>query len=223
MLRLLRLATLAVILTAGAMAPPAHAQVNDAQELVNDAAGTVRQMRASPEVRRAAVLRRALAVMVFPNVIRAGFLVGGEGGQGVLLARTGRGWSDPAFYALGSLSVGAQVGVQDASIVLFIMTRRALDSLLNDNNFTLKATADFAVITISQASQASQAQPHNADVVVWSQAAGLYAGLTVDGTDIRQRLEYDRAYYRAPLSAARIVRGGAYNRGAGAIRASLGG
>lgn len=220
MLRLLRLATLAVILAAGAMAPPAHAQVNDAQELVNDAAGTVRQMRASPDVRRAGVLRRALAVMVFPNVIRAGFLVGGEGGQGVLLARTGRGWSDPAFYALGSLSVGAQVGMQDASIVLFIMTRRALDSLLNDNNFTLKATADFAVITISQA---SQAQPHNADVVVWSQAAGLYAGLTVDGTDIRQRLEYDRAYYRAPLSAARIVRGGAYNRGAGAIRASLGG
>ncbi|MBV9736004.1 MAG: lipid-binding SYLF domain-containing protein [Acidisphaera sp.] len=220
MLRLLRLAALAAILAASAAMPRAQAQGADAQQLVNDAAGTVRQMRAAPEVRRSGVLRRARAIMVFPNLIRAGFLVGGEGGQGVLLAHAGRGWSDPAFYALGSLSVGAQAGVQDASVVLFIMTQRALNSFLNNNTFTLKAQADFAVVTISQA---SEAQLHNADVVVWTQAAGLYAGLTVDGTDIKQRLEYDQAYYRRPVSAAQIIYGRAYNRGAGVIRGSLGG
>ncbi|MBV9784521.1 MAG: lipid-binding SYLF domain-containing protein [Acidisphaera sp.] len=215
MSRPLRLATLvfgALLFTA-----PAYAQVSDAQEVVRDAAATIHTMRTWPGFAKAGLLRRAKAVLVFPNVVKAGFVVGAEGGQGVLLAHRGGGWSDPAFYVMGSLTLGPQVGGQIGPVVLIIMSQRAYDALLGSNTFSLKATADLAVVDFARISEAPLTPP---DIVVWTHAAGLFAGLTVGGTDIKQRTEYDEAYYGRPVTAAQIVTG-ARAPGARALRGSL--
>src|ERR1700722_19883304 len=77
------------------------------------------------------MLRRTTAVLVCPQVIQAGFFVGGEGGSCVLLARSGNGtWSYPAFYDIASGSFGFQFGIQDSQLLLLIMTERGLNDVM---------------------------------------------------------------------------------------------
>ena len=71
-------------------------------------------------------LRHARAVLIIPGLVKGGFIFGAEGGDGVLLARTRHGWSSPAFYSLGSASFGLQIGLEQAQLVMIIMTDRAL-------------------------------------------------------------------------------------------------
>ena len=90
---------------------------------------------------RASMLPQARAVMICPRVFRAGFLIAGEGGGCVLLARGGQGsWSSPAFYSLSSGSVGLQAGVQDAEVMMMILTENGLRSVM-DNQFKLGGNA----------------------------------------------------------------------------------
>lgn len=72
------------------------------------------------------LLRRARAVLIVPQLVKGGFIFGGEGGNGLMLARTRGGWSAPAFYTMGSASFGLQIGLESAQLVMFVMSVRAL-------------------------------------------------------------------------------------------------
>jgi lipid-binding SYLF domain-containing protein len=151
------------------------------------------------------VLGKARAVMICPRVFKAGFILGGEGGSCVLLARAGNGtWSYPAFYGMGSGSVGFQIGVQDAQFVMMIMTEKGLRAVL-DSQFKFGADASLAIATIGAGIQGSTTGALGADIVAFSQTRGLYGGVSLEGSLMGQRTEWNRAYYGRELGSRQIV------------------
>ncbi|MCS6920981.1 MAG: lipid-binding SYLF domain-containing protein [Elioraea sp.] len=193
------------------------------QALVDRATLTVNELlggQAGEDSRR--VLRRARAVLIFPRVFRGGFIIGGEGGSGVLLARDAVGsWSSPAFYGLGGASLGLQIGIQDAQVIIFIMSDRALRAVLQ-SQFKFGADASLAVATIGAGIAGGTTAALNADFVSMSRARGLYAGISLEGSILSRRNDDNEAYYGRPVSAEQIVLTmEVHNPGADNLRAAL--
>ncbi|PZW50353.1 lipid-binding SYLF domain-containing protein [Humitalea rosea] len=168
------------------------------------------------------LLRRSRAAMICPRVFRAGFIFGGEGGACVLVARDGAGsWSSPAFYTMGSGSFGLQIGVQDAQIVMIVLTDRGLNALLN-NQFKVGADASVAVAQYGGGIEGSTTANVGADIVAFARASGLFAGLTIEGSILTSRPEANRSYYGNTAGARQIVVDmAAHNPGADPLRAAL--
>ena len=204
MIRILLFAVMLAVLPW--LAPrPAHAQ-GDEQTLVDRATLAVQEMAnqtLSTDPRRA--LSRARAVLICPRVFKAGFILGGEGGACVLLARAGNGtWSYPAFYGMGSGSIGFQIGIQDAQFVMMIMTEKGLNAVLN-SQFKFGADASLAIATIGAGIQGSTTSALGADIVAFSQTRGLYGGVSLEGSLMGQRTSWNAAYYGHEMGSRQIV------------------
>jgi SH3 domain-containing YSC84-like protein 1 len=184
---------------------PARAQ-GEEQSLVDRATLAVQDLinqGASADPRR--MLERARAVMICPQVFKAGFFFGGEGGDCVLLARAGNGtWSYPAFYGMGSGSFGLQIGIQDAQFVMMIMTERGLRAIL-DSQFKLGAGVSLAIATIGAGIQGATTSALGADIIAFSQTRGLFGGISLEGSLMSQRSGWNRAYYGQDLASRQIV------------------
>jgi len=155
---------------------------------------------------------RAKAVMVAPEVVKAGFIFGGSGGRAVTLARdekTGK-WAGPAFYTLATASVGFQAGVSVSEVVTLVMTEKGLNSLLAPS-VKLGGDASVAAGPIGAGAKADVV----ADFVSFSRAKGLYGGLNLDGTVIAISNEWNEAYYnkKGILPPDILVRMTARNKG----------
>ncbi len=168
------------------------------------------------------LLRDARAVMICPRVFRAGFIVGGSGGDCVLAARDGGGsWSSPAFYTMGGGSIGFQAGVQDAQVVMLIMNDKALNAVL-DSQFKLGAEAGVALGTLGRGISGATTAAVGADIVTVARARGLFAGVSLDGNVMSARSERMRAYFGRDVSARQVVVGmEAHNPGSDPLRAAL--
>jgi SH3 domain-containing YSC84-like protein 1 len=206
-----------------AAAPLVAQAQTDQQALVDRATLTVQDLIAKangPDV--ISMLRRARAVMICPRLFKAGFILGGQGGDCVLLARAGQGsWSDPAFYSSGSGSIGFQVGIQDSELMMVIMTQHGLDALM-DTQFKFGADASLAVATFGGGIEGATAPAMNADIVAFSNARGLFAGVSLSGTGMTTDTDANQAYYGQPLAARQIVvQMAANNPGADPLRAIL--
>ncbi len=185
--------------TAGAVRP-----ASAAADLVEQARLTLEDLRKDREFGSSRdLIRHAKAVLIIPTLIKGGFLLGGEGGSGVLLARNGAGWSYPAFYHMASASIGLQIGVEVSEVVLFIMNDEALDALMSDG-LKLGAQAGVAVATLGTLAEAAITTAGGTDIVAWSSSTGAYAGLALNGSLIRPRDSYNAGYY-AQLPAGRIT------------------
>jgi len=155
---------------------------------------------------------RAKAIMVAPEVVKAGFIFGGSGGRAVTLARdekTGK-WAGPAFYTLATASVGFQAGVSVSEVVTLVMTEKGLNSLLAPS-VKLGGDASVAAGPIGAGAKADVV----ADFVSFSRAKGLYGGLNLDGTVIAISNEWNEAYYnkKGILPPDILVRMTARNKG----------
>jgi lipid-binding SYLF domain-containing protein len=168
-------------------------------------------------------LRNARAVLVCPRIFRGGFIIGGEGGSCVLTARDAAGsWSSPAFFGLASASIGFQIGVQDAQVMVFIMNDRALNAVL-DSQFKFGADAGIAIATIGAGIEGGTTAAVGADIVTFSRSRGLYAGLSLSGSLLSSRTDDMQAYYGRPLSARQVVVAmEANSAGADPLRQALG-
>lgn len=168
------------------------------------------------------LLGRARAAMVCPRVIRGGFVIAGQGGDCVLVARDGGGsWSSPAFYTMGGASVGFQVGVQDAQVVMLIMNDKALDAVL-DSQFRVGADAGVALGTLGRGIAGSTTAAVGADIVTIARARGLFAGVSLDGNVLSARSGAMRAYFGRDVSPRQVVVGmEAHNPAADPLRAAL--
>jgi len=183
----------------------AHAQ-SDQQQLVDrstlalqDLLGDTDPLDAIP------MLRKARAVMVCPRVFKAGFFFGGEGGSCVLAARDANGsWSYPAFYAIGSGSFGLQIGIQDAQFTMMILTDKGLSAVM-DNQFKIGGDASIAVATFGAGVQGDTTASLGADIVAFTQARGLYGGISLQGSVLAPRTEWNQAYYGKQMAARQIV------------------
>jgi lipid-binding SYLF domain-containing protein len=168
-----------------------------AQDMLNNKDGTDAQ----------SVLRRARAVMICPQVFRAGFVFGGQGGTCVLSARDGAGsWSSPAFYGLAGGSIGFQAGVQDAEVMLFIMTDKGLTAVM-DSQFKLGADASGTFIDLGGGVEGSTTAALRADIVGFSRARGLFAGVSLGGSLMSAKSDWNLAYYGRPVAAQQVVVG----------------
>ncbi|HLG87523.1 MAG TPA: lipid-binding SYLF domain-containing protein [Alphaproteobacteria bacterium] len=214
----------AALLGAGLVFPNPALAGTDQQNLVDKARMTLDDLRHDKEFGNAqALLHRARAVLIIPNLVKAGFFLGGEGGDGVMLARSAGGtWTDPAFYTMASASFGLQIGIQSAEVVMLIMTDRALTALEQDQ-FKFGAQASLAVVTLgSNAQAATSTALDSADIIVWASASGAYAGLTLEGSLVKPRDSYNEIYYGRPIAVREILNtNDVHNPGADALRKAL--
>lgn len=194
----------------GAETPPVTAskrqeaaQRRYAEQLVADSNQALQAMSGLEEaVNMRADLAQAKAVLVFPQAVRAGFVLGGAGGNGVLLVRepvSGQ-WIGPAFFSLGSASLGLQAGVSAAQMVIVVRSQKALDSLY-DGKFTVGADA---AATIGAGCNERGAN-WNADLMVYARAKGAFLGLTVDGSVLQVRNRLNHAYYGRVVTPIQIL------------------
>lgn len=175
----------------------------DAEGLVSKARTTLQTLVADPDFTSfKAALPSAKAVIIFPQVLKAGFVLGGSGGSGVLMARDASAatWSGPAFYTLAAASLGLQAGASSAEMVMVVNSQKALESLYS-NKLRLGAEATAALGTKGM----EKDKPLDADFVVYSKVKGAIAGVAVDGSvlDVRQKL--NAAYYGQGATPIDIV------------------
>jgi len=196
----------AAIIAAWTCVPRAASAQEEQQEVVDRATLTVQDMVNNRDGKQAqAVLRSARAVLVCPQVFQAGFLIAGSGGDCVLVARDGGGgWSFPAFYGIAGGSVGFQAGVRDAEVMLMIMNNKALSAIM-DNQFKLGADASVTFVNLGGGIEGATTAALNADIVGFTRARGLFAGISLGGSLLSSRTGWNQAYYGRSLAARQIV------------------
>jgi lipid-binding SYLF domain-containing protein len=133
------------------------------------------------------LLADAEAVAVFPNLLKAGFVVGGQGGHGVAVVKTkDGGWGDLRFLHIGGASVGFQAGVQSSDVVLVFKTRRGLDRILDGKaKLTLGGDASVAAGPVGRDAELSTDGKLQAEIVSYGRSRGLFAGISVSGSVLR--------------------------------------
>ena len=202
---------------------PLATAASDQQSTVDRAKVVVGDLRQDKEFGNARdLLHRARAVLIVPRLVKGGFFVGGEGGNGVLLThQQAGGWSQPAFYAIGSASFGLQIGVEQSEMVMIVMTQKALDALMHDQ-FKIGADAGLAVVTLGAGVEAGTTAAVGADIVVWASSSGAYAGVTVNGSIVKPQFDADRRYYGPGVTMRDILfRGTVVNPSAGPLVSAM--
>ena len=221
MRRLLLAATLALV---PVLAPVAPALADSPQHLVDSSTLALEDlMGGSQGTQTQDYLRRAMAVVICPDIFRGGFFFGGEGGGCVMSARMpSGGWSYPALYNLGSGSFGLQFGVQNAEVMMLIMTTDGLNALLN-SQFKFGADAGVSLATFGTGVNGSMSTALNADIISFSKSQGLYAGVSLGGSVLSNDAGAEQQYYGVQLDARQIVVDGQGNNpGANPLRTLLG-
>jgi lipid-binding SYLF domain-containing protein len=141
------------------------------------------------------LLAHAKAVAVFPQVIKAAFLIGGEGGRGVVSRRTRSGWSDPVFFRAGGGSFGPQIGASATDIVLLFMNDEAVAGLMKDK-FELGAEVAVAGGPVGRDASAGTDALMEAEILSYSRSRGLFAGVNLKGVVIRPEDDLNLAVYQ---------------------------
>jgi len=140
------------------------------------------------------MLDTAEAIAVFPGVIKAAFVIGGRGGQGVISRRVKGGWSAPAFFNIGGGSFGPQIGAQKTDYVLLIMNESGLNGLLKDK-FELGGEASIAAGPVGREAAASTNPRLDAGILSYSRSKGAFVGAALKGAVITPDNDLNEAVY----------------------------
>ncbi|MFN8001044.1 MAG: lipid-binding SYLF domain-containing protein [Acidobacteriota bacterium] len=152
------------------------------------------------------VLDKAVCVAVFPQVIKAGFVIGGRGGRGVASCRTRAGWSAPAYFNMKGGSFGLQIGAQATDFVLLFMNDNGMTSLLK-NKFEMGGDASVAAGPVGREAGASTDLQLNAQILSYSRSKGLFAGLELKGTVISLDESDMKGAYGEGVAAEAVLKG----------------
>ncbi|HQR35643.1 MAG TPA: lipid-binding SYLF domain-containing protein [Blastocatellia bacterium] len=192
----------AVLLTTSVLA---QGRMKDEKNQSQKAAEVFREIMDIPdkEIPRE-ILDKAECVAVFPQVVKAGFIVGGQGGRGVASCRTSTGWSAPAYFNLGGGSFGLQIGAQATDFVLLFMNKGGMQSLLS-NDFTLGADASVAAGPVGRQAGASTDLKMDAQILSYSRSKGLFAGLELKGVVIKPDKDDMRDVYGKGVTAKEVL------------------
>jgi len=164
-------------------------------------------------------LSQAEGLIIIPSLLKAGFVIGGSGGSGVLIVKndkTGQ-WSQPAFYTLGSGTFGLQIGAEAAEVIMMVRTQKAVDALFT-SSFKLGGDTSIAVGPVGAGAKSNIV----ADIFSFSRTKGAYAGVSLEGSVISTRDKWNEAYYGKAVSPVDIiVKRSVSNAGSKALRASV--
>jgi len=153
------------------------------------------------------MLQDAEAIAVIPDVIKAGFVVGGKHGKGLISVRGADGaWSNPSFITLNGGSFGFQAGVQSADVILVFRSKRGVDSIVN-GKFTIGADASAAAGPVGRNAQASTDAQLKAEILSYSRARGLFAGVSIDGAALQIDKKANREVYGRNVTPRAIFEG----------------
>ena len=151
-----------------------------------------------------AVLRDAKGLAIL-TMTKAGFIVSGRGGTGVVVARTPKGWSGPSAIGTGGLGVGFQAGVQVSEYVIILNTQEAVNAFAKGNNVTLGGNLSAAIGPIGRSAEASVLP--QAAIYTYSRSQGIFAGVSLEGTVIATRYGANEEYYGKPVYPSEILAG----------------
>src|SRR5882672_5610942 len=183
---------------------PAQKDDNEAKRVRDGAAVFGEIMAAEDKAIPNAILGKAAGIAIFPNTVKAGLVFGGMRGRGVLSARGPNGWSSPAFLTLTGGSFGLQIGGQATDIILVINDQRGLENLVS-NQFKIGADASAAAGPVGRDAQAATDIQLRAQILSYSRARGLFAGVTINGSTIRQDVDANERFYGKRLTTKQVV------------------
>lgn len=180
----------------------ASEKIKEAENTLQESKNQIQQMKADENVSR--LLKYAKGVFLVPDYGRAALGVGGAGGEGVLLVNNGDQWSDPLFYNFGAFNAGLEAGIEAGQVAMILMTQEAVDSFMQDNNWSLNADSGFTFVDYSTRAQASGGK---GDIVMWSDTEGGFANLSINVEDIVPDEEENNAYYGKDIRLEEVARG----------------
>ncbi|HKN32263.1 MAG TPA: lipid-binding SYLF domain-containing protein [Terriglobales bacterium] len=189
-----RLVILCVMIsvTVAALAAPAD---NKAVDRVQAAADVLNEIQGAPDQGiPEEVLGSANCVAVVPTMLKGGFILAARYGRGVASCRTPKGWSAPAFFTVEGGSVGFQIGGQAVDLVMLIMNKEGMNNLLS-SKFQLGADASVAAGPVGRHAAADTDWKMRAQVLTYSRARGVFAGVSLDGARIKQDKDSTRDFY----------------------------
>jgi lipid-binding SYLF domain-containing protein len=152
------------------------------------------------------VLSGAKCILVVPNLIKGGFIIGGKHGRGVATCRTSDGWSAPAFVSIGGGSWGLQIGVEGVDLVVLVMNDQGFQHLLS-SKFQLSGEGSVAAGPIGRHASAGTDWKMNTEMLSYSRSKGVFAGLTLEGAVVEQDNDSTRAIYGATMTFRNILSG----------------
>lgn len=178
-----------------AIAVPATAATRE-EKRVGDAADVLTQLDRIPESAiPPALLARAYAIAVIPDVVKVGLGLGARRGKGVLVIRQdNKSWSNPAFITLTGGSLGWQAGVQSTDVILVFKTRKGVDDI-SKGKLTLGADASVAAGPVGRHTEAATDLKLEAEVVSYSRSRGLFAGVSFEGSGVTMDRKANAAFY----------------------------
>lgn len=210
----------AVLLLAVPAAGTFAAQIDDAQSIVEKARLTFGDfLRDDNYSSMRDHVQNARGVLIYPQVLKGGVIIGGSGGTGVLLVREHKegDFSYPAFYTMGSVSFGLQIGGESAEVILLVMTKQGIDSLLT-SKFKLGGDVSIALGPVGAGAKGDI----TADIIYFAKSKGFYAGLNLDGSYLSVRENLNKAYYGTEATPVDIiVRRSVANKEADRLREDL--
>ena len=186
----------------------ARAQSDEEKRITDSAAVLETLVRAPDQEIPDYILERAEAIVVIPSLVKGGFIVGAQHGRGIMSVRDRETntWGAPGFVALTGGSIGWQIGLQAVDLVLLVMNREGVKDLL-DNEFKLGANASVAAGPVGRQGEASTDASLSAQILAYSRAKGLFAGLSLEGASLRIDRDAIERFYGKSISKDEMVRG----------------
>src|SRR5437870_5501864 len=168
---------------------------NKAADRVKSASTILEEIQGAPDTGIPdEVMGSAECVAVVPSMLKAGFVFGARYGRGVASCRTARGWSERAFFTIQGGSFGLQIGGQAVDLIMLVMNQRGMENLLN-SKFKLAADASVAAGPVGRHAAADTDWKMRAQVLSYSRARGVFAGVSLDGARIKQDKDSTRDFY----------------------------
>lgn len=200
---------IAFVLAVTAIVNPLVAQQSPEDEVkrVTEATMVLEEiMEAADKAVPRAIMEKAEGIAVFPSMIKGGLMLGAQHGRGILSVRDKKtgGWSSPAFLSITGGSFGAQIGVQSIDLVLVVNGQRGLEQLVK-NQFKIGADASAAAGPVGRDASASTDLQMRAQILSYSRSRGLFAGVTLNGSTIRQDGDANERFYGTAYRTGQIV------------------
>jgi lipid-binding SYLF domain-containing protein len=180
-------------------------------ERIEESATVMKEILDMPDTINRDVLNKAECIVIYPSVKKAAFIVGGSYGRGVITCRKGQDfsgpWSAPAMFALEGGSFGFQIGAQATDFVLLVMNEAGAKSVMS-SKVKLGGDASVAAGPVGRTASAETDIVMKAEILSYSRAQGLFAGVSLEGSTMRSDDGGNKALYGKELSAKEIVREG---------------
>lgn len=179
----------------------------EAEVLVNKARLVIEELKLHKEMAQARdLIRRSSGVVIFPGMVKGGFIVGGSYGKGVVLSHRNGRWNGPAFVYIGAGSVGLQIGAQAVDLVLVVMGQRTMDAFMR-SKFKLGADAEVAAGPVGIRGSAATEIFLRGGIYSYSLTKGVFVGVSLEGAGIGRKPELNRAYYGQTIRTDEILAG----------------